>query len=316
MIKASEKSENNFSDIPEAGFLYRTAPKTIKPYLTLARFDRPIGTWLVLFPCWWSLTLATDNWSAATGSLGKTLWLYLLFGIGAVVMRGAGCTFNDITDRHFDAKVARTAGRPIPSGAVSVPQAILFMMFLSLMGLSVLIQFNYFTIYLGIASLFLVVIYPFMKRITYWPQFTLGLTFNWGAFLGWAAVRGDLELPAIILYIAGICWTLGYDTIYAHQDKEDDLIVGVKSSALKLKEKTRPWLFVFYTLTIILMAAAGYLAGLNWLFYIALALCAGQLFWQASEVDLDNPVDCLKKFKSNRLFCWILLAGIIIGHNS
>ena len=313
MIKRSKNPKNSFSDIPECGALYRVLPSAIKPYLTLARFDRPIGTWLVLFPCWWSLALATDNWTVETGSLGKTLWLYLLFGIGAVVMRGAGCTFSDITDRKFDAKVARTARRPIPSGAVSVPQAIIFMMFLSLIGLCILIQFNQYAIYLGIASLILVIIYPFMKRITYWPQLALGLTFNWGAFLGWAAVKGDLQLPAVVLYIAGIFWTLGYDTVYAHQDKEDDLIAGIKSSALKLKENTRPWLFIFYTSTVILMAEAGYLASLSWPFYVALAVCAAQLYWQARNVDLDNPSDCLKKFKSNRLFCWILLAGIIIG---
>ena len=306
-------SKNSFSDIKKSGWLYRMLPSAIKPYFTLARFDRPIGTWLVLFPCWWSLALATNNWTLTTGYLGKTLWLFLLFGIGAIVMRGAGCTFNDITDRKFAAKVARTAYRPIPSGAVSVPQAILFMIFLSLIGFSILIQLNHFAILLGIASLFLVAIYPFMKRITYWPQFALGLTFNWGALLGWAAIRGDLQLPAVILYIAGICWTLGYDTIYAHQDKEDDLTVGVKSSALKLKDKTRPWLFVFYTSTIILMAEVGHLANLSWPFYVALALCALQLFWQAREVDLDNPADCLKKFKSNRLFCWSFLAAIIIG---
>jgi len=313
MIKAFFKPTNGVSDIKKGGRLYRMLPTTVKPYFTLARFDRPIGTWLVLFPCWWSLALATKEWTLATDFLSKTLWFYMLFGIGAIIMRGAGCTFNDITDRNFDAKVARTADRPIPSGAVSVPQAILFLILLSLIGLSILIQFNYFTILLGIASLFLVVIYPFMKRITYWPQFTLGLTFNWGAFLGWAAVRGDLQLPAVILYVAGIFWTLGYDTIYAHQDKKDDLIVGVKSSALKLKDKTRPWLFVFYTLTVMLLAEAGRIADLSWPFYLALALCGVQLLWQAKEVNLDNPGDCLKKFQSNRLFCWILLAGIIVG---
>ena len=288
-------------------------PAVIKPYFRLARFDRPIGTWLVLFPCWWSLALATKNWTLTLGVLGETLWLYLLFGIGAIVMRGAGCTFNDITDRKFDAKVARTADRPIPSGAVSVPQAVLFMIFLSLIGFTVLLQLNYFAILVGVTSLFLVAIYPFMKLITNWPQFALGLTFNWGAFLGWAAVRGDLQLPAVILYIAGICWTLGYDTIYAHQDKEDDLIVGVKSSALKLRDKTRPWLFVFYTAAVILIAETGYLVGLSWPFYVALVFSALQLFWQAGAVKIDDPPDCLTKFKSNRLFCWILLTGIVLG---
>ena len=308
-----DNSNNSASDIQKGGRWDRILPTAIKPYFRLARFDRPIGTWLVLFPCWWSLALATDNWTPTQDILGKTLWLYLLFGLGAIVMRGAGCTFNDITDRKFDAKVARTADRPIPSGAVSVPRAILFMVFLAIIGFTILLQFNPFAILVGIASLFFVAIYPFMKRITYWPQFALGLTFNWGAFLGWAAVRGDLHLPAIVLYVAGIFWTLGYDTIYAHQDKEDDLVVGVKSSALKLKNKTRPWLFVFYAISILLIGESGYLAKLSWPFYIALVLAALQLFWQAKEVDIDNPADCLTKFKSNRLFCWILLAGIIFG---
>ena len=228
-------------------------------------------------------------------------------------MRGAGCTFNDIVDRDIDAMVARTADRPIPSGAVSVRKAALFMLFLSFIGFTILLQFNDFAIGVGTASVVLVVIYPFMKRITYWPQLALGLTFNWGALLGWAAVKGDLQAPALILYIAGIFWTLGYDTIYAHQDKEDDLVVGVKSSALKLGDRTRPCLFVFYTLTILLTGGAGCLAGLSWPFYVALFLASGQLFWQAGNVDIDFPADCLAKFKSNRLFSWMLLIGIIVG---
>ena len=184
MINVLDNLKNSASDIKKGGWLNQMLPAVIKPYFRLARFDRPIGTWLVLFPCWWSLALATNNWAPTPDVLGKTLWLYLLFGIGAIVMRGAGCTFNDITDRKFDAKVARTADRPIPSGAVSVPQAVLFMIFLSLIGLTVLLQLNHFAILVGMASLLLVAIYPFMKRITYWPQFALGLTFNWGAFLG------------------------------------------------------------------------------------------------------------------------------------
>ncbi len=313
MIIVLDYFKNSASDIKKGGWLDRMLPAVIKPYFRLARFDRPIGTWLVLFPCWWSLALATNNWAPTPDVLGETLWLYLLFGIGAIVMRGEGCTFNDINDREFDAKVARTVDRPIPSGAVSVPQALLFMTFLLLIGLTVLLQLNHFAILVGVASLFLVAIYPFMKRITNWPQFALGLTFNWGAFLGWVAVRGDLHLPAVILYVAGICWTLGYDTIYAHQDKEDDLVVGVKSSALKLRDKTRPWLFVFYTATVILIAETGYLAGLSWPFYVALVLSALQLFWQARGVDIHDPADCLAKFKSNRIFCWIVLAGIVLG---
>ena len=187
------------------------------------------------------------------------------------------------------------------------------MLLLSLIGFIILLQFNAFAVLVGSASLALVAIYPFMKRITYWPLFVLGLTFNWGGLLGWAAVRGDIQLPPIILYLGGIFWTLGYDTIYAHQDKEDDLLVGVKSSALKLKNNTRPWLFVFYGTAILLITGAGYFSGLNWPFYLAVLISAAQLFWQAGNVNIDDPADCLKKFKSNRLFCWILLTGIILG---
>ena len=291
------------SDIPSGNWVDRVLPAWLRPYARMARFDRPIGTWLLLFPGWWSIALARDGW--------PSLWLIALFGIGAMVMRGAGCTFNDITDRDFDAKVARTANRPIPSGQVSVKQAVVWMIALSLIGCAVLLQFNVFAIGVGIASLLLVAIYPFMKRITYWPQFVLGLAFNWGALLGWAAVRGDIETPAVLLYIAGILWTLGYDTIYAHQDKEDDVLIGVKSSALALGDKTRPWLFVFYAAAIVLTAWSGWVAGLAWPFYVALAFGAAQLAWQAVRIALDDPHDCLAKFKSNRLYGWLILGGIV-----
>ena len=293
------------SDIPKGNWVERFLPARLRPYARMARFDRPIGTWLLLFPCWWSLSLAAEGW--------PNLYLILLFGLGALVMRGAGCTFNDITDRAFDGRVARTADRPIPSGAVSVLQAVLYMGALSLIGLTILLQFNRFAVIVGAASLILIVIYPFMKRITYWPQFFLGLAFNWGALLGWAAVRGDLGLPAYLLYAAGIFWTLGYDTIYAHQDKEDDALVDIKSLALKFGAATRPYLYAFYAAAIILMVASGWAAGLAWPFYALLAAGAVQLVWQARGIDLDDPVDCLAKFKSNRLFGWLLLAAMIAG---
>ena len=297
------------SDIPVGSWVDRFVPGPARPYARMARFDRPIGAWLLLFPCWWSIALATPDWSEP----GGTLWLIVLFWIGAFIMRGAGCTFNDITDRKFDALVARTANRPIPSGQVSVPQAVAYMIGLSLIGFIVLLQFNLFAIVVGASSLVLIAIYPFMKRITYWPQFFLGLTFNWGALLGWAAMRGDLQAPALVLYLAGIFWTLGYDTIYAHQDKEDDLLIGVKSSALKLDDNTRPWLAVFFALTIILLGVSGWLVGLAWPFYVALVLAAAQLGWQTATIDINDPQDCLVKFKSNRLFSWLLVAGIIAG---
>lgn len=293
------------SDIPSGNWIDRWLPEGVRPYARMARFDRPIGWWLLLFPCWWSIALASEG--------GPSLWLISLFWLGAVVMRGAGCTFNDISDREFDAQVARTADRPLPSGDVSVGQAIAWLVVQSLIGLLVLIQFNDFAVMLGIASLALIVIYPFMKRITYWPQFVLGLAFNWGALLGWAAVQGDLARPAVLLYVAGICWTLGYDTIYAHQDKEDDLIVGVKSSALVLGPRTRPALLIFYTGAILFTGAAGWEAGLAWPFYLFLAAGAAQLAWQAAEIDTEDPFDCLAKFKSNRLYGWLLFAGIVAG---
>ena len=293
------------SDIPAGNWVDRLAPAPARPYLRLARLDRPIGTWLLLLPGWWSIALASSGW--------PDLWLLALFAIGAVVMRGAGCTVNDIADRDFDARVARTATRPIPSGEVSVLQAGAFMASLLVAGLLVLLQFNAFAIAVGAASLILVAVYPFMKRITYWPQAWLGLTFNWGALLGWAAVRGDLAAPAIVLYAAGLFWTLGYDTIYAHQDKTDDALIGVKSTALKLGEQTRPWLLGFYGLAIALLALCGSLAGLTWPFYVALVLAALHFGWQAMSVSIDDGKDCLAKFKSNRDVGLILFAGIIAG---
>lgn len=293
------------SDIPIGNWVDRLAPAPVRPYLRLARLDRPIGTWLLLLPGWWGIALASSAW--------PDLSLLVLFAIGAVVMRGAGCTLNDIADRDFDARVARTASRPIPSGQVTVPQAAAFMAILLLIGLAVLLQFNAFAAAVGAASLILVAVYPFMKRITYWPQAWLGLTFNWGALLGWAAVRGDLALPALLLYAAGLFWTLGYDTIYAHQDKQDDALIGVKSTALRLGAATKPWLVGFYGLTVALFAVCGILAGLGWPFYAALAFAALHFGWQVRSVALDDGKDCLAKFKSNRDVGLILFAGIVAG---
>ena len=293
------------SDIPAGNWVDRLAPAPARPYLRLARLDRPIGTWLLLLPGWWSIALASSGW--------PDLRLLALFAIGAVVMRGAGCTANDMADRDFDARVARTATRPIPSAQVTVTQAAAFMVLLLAVGLLVLLQFNTFAIAVGAASLILVAVYPFMKRITYWPQAWLGLTFNWGALLGWAAVRGDLAAPAIVLYAAGLFWTLGYDTIYAHQDKHDDALIGVKSTALKLGEQTRSWLLVFYGLAIALLALSGFLARLAWPFYAALVLAALHFGWQALSVMIDDQKDCLAKFKSNRDVGLILFAGLVAG---
>ena len=293
------------SDIPREGLITRLLPRAALPYARLARLDRPIGTWLLLFPCWWSLALAAGRWPDPI--------LLALFALGAVVMRGAGCTWNDITDRDIDGRVARTADRPIPSGAVSVSQALAFLGAHLAIALAILLAFNRLTILLGVASLALVFSYPLMKRVTWWPQFFLGLAFNWGALMGWAAVRGDLTAAPLLLYAAGIAWTLGYDTIYAHQDKEDDALIGVKSSALALGERTRPALFGFYAVATALFAAAGLAAGLAWPFWLGVAAVAAQLGWQAARVQLSSPADCLAKFRSNRLTGWLLLAGIVAG---
>ncbi len=298
---------HTIADAPVDNWVDRLAPAGLRPYLKLARMDRPIGTWLLLWPCWWSIALA------APAGTWPDLWLLVLFGIGALVMRGAGCTFNDIVDRDFDSRVERTRLRPIPAGQVSLKQAIAWMVLLSLVGFVILLQFNIFAIGVGVASLALVAAYPFMKRITYWPQAWLGLTFNWGALLGWAAVTGNLGPAPLTLYAAGLFWTLGYDTIYAHQDKEDDALIGVKSTALKLGQRTRPWLFVFYAVATAGIAAAGFLAGTGWPFYLGLMIAAGHLAWQAVRVDIDDSADCLAKFQSNTLFGWLLFGAIVAG---
>jgi len=257
------------------------------------------------------LALALKAQSSQAPLAWQDLLPVLYFAVGALIMRGAGCTLNDIVDRDFDAKVARTALRPIPAGQVTVKQAALFLGLLLLAGLLILLQFNSLTVTLGIASLALVVTYPFMKRITYWPQAWLGLTFNWGALMGWTAVTGSLSWPPLLLYAGGIAWTLGYDTIYAHQDKEDDALIGVKSTALKLGDSTKAWLVGFYALALIFMGTAGWLIGLNWIFLLALAAMALQMTWQVVGLRQDDPADCLRKFHSNRILGWIYLIGIV-----
>ena len=227
------------------------APSWTRPYLRLARLDRPIGSWLLLIPCWWSVGLA-----AVHAGTQVNVWHLILFFLGAFAMRGAGCTWNDIVDRDLDAQVERTRSRPIPSGQVTIPAAGMFLVLQALVGLAVLLQFNSFTRYVGIASLAVVVIYPFMKRITYWPQIVLGLAFSWGALMGWPATFARLGLPAFLLYAGSIAWVIGYDTIYAHQDRDDDALIGIRSTALLFGPHTKLLLLLFYGCAVILLALA------------------------------------------------------------
>jgi 4-hydroxybenzoate polyprenyltransferase len=294
------------TDIHVGDWVDRLLPRWAEPYARLARLDRPIGTWLLLFPGWWGIALAGPRWPDPL--------LLALFALGAVAMRGAGCTLNDIADRDYDGQVARTRLRPIPSGRVSVMQAAIFMAAQLAIGAAILLSLNRASIFLGLAVLGLIATYPYMKRITYWPQLFLGLNFNWGALLGWTAVTGSLAWPPVLLYLGGIFWTLGYDTIYAHQDKEDDARIGVKSSALALGNRTRPFLFLFYGAATALWITAGIVARLHPVFFAGLALAIVQLCWQAARADINDPIDCLKKFRSNRLVGWLVFASIVVGH--
>ncbi len=283
------------------------APAWLRPYLRLARLDRPIGSWLLLIPCWWSAWLA-----GVDAGMRVNVRHVVLFFIGAFAMRGAGCTWNDIVDRDLDAMVERTRSRPIPSGQVSVPAAAGFLVAQALVGLAVLLQFNWFTVWTGIASLAVVAIYPFMKRITYWPQIVLGLAFSWGALMGWPAVFGRLDWPAFILYAASIAWVIGYDTIYAHQDREDDALIGIKSTAILFGENTRPMLTVFYSLAVALMAIACWAAGGGIVLSVGLFVFAAHLSWQISRFRTGDPELCLRVFKSNRDAGLILFAAMVI----
>jgi len=297
------------SDIRADDILHQLSPSRLGPYIRLARLDRPIGTWLLLFPCFWSIALA----ELALGRVPDP-GLYLLFALGAVVMRAAGCTINDIFDRDFDGRVARTASRPLPSGEISLRQALVFLAGLLTIGLLILLQLSSTAIWLGVLSLALVIPYPLMKRITWWPQAWLGLTFNWGAWMGWAAVADAVSWSSLLLYVGGLFWTLGYDTIYAHQDKEDDALIGVKSSALWLGERTRPWIGVFYAVTLLFFAAACWAAGAGWPAYLGLFAAGLHFAWQVRTLDIDDPANCLLRFRSNRFIGWLFLAGILAAN--
>jgi 4-hydroxybenzoate polyprenyltransferase len=284
------------------------APQWSRPYLRLSRLDRPIGSWLLLMPCWWSAALA----AGVAGDIKQLLLVIALFLIGAFVMRGAGCTWNDITDRDLDALVERTRSRPIPAGQVSVPQAFVFLVVQALIGLAVLLQFNRFAVATGIASLVIVAVYPFMKRITWWPQIVLGLAFSWGALMGFAVTLGRIDATAFLLYAGSIAWVIGYDTIYAHQDAEDDALIGIKSTALLFGARTKPALMAFYGLAVVLIGVALMLAGVRWPAWIGLAAFAVHLVWQIARLEISNPALCLRIFKSNRDAGLLLFAGLLV----
>ena len=283
------------------------APLWARPYLRLSRFDRPIGWWLLLLPCWWSATLA----AGIAQDLRSLPAVIALFFIGAVVMRGAGCTWNDITDRNLDARVERTRSRPIPAGQVTVTRAAIFLVVQALIGLAVLLQFNGFAIVTGIGSLVIVAIYPFMKRITYWPQIVLGLAFSWGALMGFAVILARIDATGLLLYIGAIAWVIGYDTIYAHQDTEDDALIGIKSTALLFGERTRPALMIFYGAAVLLIGVALWRGGSQWFAWAGLIAFAAHLAWQIQTIKIENPALCLRLFKSNRDAGLLLFAGLL-----
>jgi 4-hydroxybenzoate polyprenyltransferase len=294
-----------YTDISSAGWVARLPPGWV-PYVHLARLDRPIGAWLLFLPGLWSILLAG-------APAGRTVWLIALFFIGSLLMRGAGCVVNDLWDRELDRKVTRTAQRPLASGALGLRQAFGFLAALLAGGLLILLQLNPLARVLGVASLALVVSYPLAKRVTWWPQAMLGLTFSWAAPMGYAAASGHLGWPALALYAAAFAWILGYDTIYAHQDREDDALVGVRSTARLFAERTAPFLAACYGATVALLALAGGLAGLGWGFYLALALPAALLARQVVTLDIDDPGHCLLLFKSNREVGLAIGLAVLLG---
>ena len=304
------------ADAVAGNWVDRYAPARARPYLRLSRADRPVGTWALLIPCLWGLLAA----AAATGWRAFDLWILAAVALGAFLMRGAGCTWNDITDREFDAEVERTRSRPLPSGQVTVRGALIWMGVQVLVSFLILITFNGMAILLGVASIALVAIYPFGKRFTWWPQFILGLNLNWGALWAWAAHTGSLTLAPVLLYCGGIAWTLFYDTIYAHQDIEDDTLIGVKSTARLFGSETPAWLDLFVMITVLMMSAGmflalaplGNLAALA--FGLAGALGMGlHMAWLAQTVDLEDPHSCLIRFRALTRTGMIPVAGLLLA---
>ncbi|MER8810649.1 4-hydroxybenzoate octaprenyltransferase [Mesorhizobium australicum] len=312
----SKAAQGRVADAPNRHWVYRVLPRAIWPYAQLARWDRPIGWQLLLWPCWWSAALAASAYPRPGDPLLSLLPapLYLvLFLIGAIAMRGAGCTYNDIVDQDIDSQVERTRSRPLPSGQTTRRRAWLFLVLQALVGLAVLLQFNGFAILLGVCSLGIVAVYPFMKRISNWPQLFLGLAFSWGALMGWAVEFGDLDGPAIMLYIGSILWVIGYDTIYAHQDKEDDAIVGVRSTARLFGDNTKTWLAGLYGGTLICFAIAFASAQAPVVALAGLIAAGAHMARQIAVLDIDDPDQCLRLFRSNNQVGWLIFLGLIGG---
>lgn len=300
-------ADGALTDAPPENWVDRLAPRFLRPYLKLGRFDRPIGTWLLLFPCWWSQTLAEVD----SGSPYPNLSYLALFAIGAVAMRAAGCAYNDFVDRDIDGRVRRTANRPIPSGQISPVAALIYVVAAALVGFAILLSFNSFTIWLAISSLVIVAAYPFAKRLTSYPQFVLGLAFNWGALVGWAAVKGSVGWPPVILYVGCVLWTIGYDTIYAHQDKEDDAVLGLGSTALRFGDDTVSYVGALYGAGVVLWLIAGALAGAHLIYFLAVTLVFLQMSWQVATLDVKDAANCLRRFQSNRDVGIAVFVGLV-----
>ena len=297
--------DTGIADRVHGNWVDTRAPDELRPYLRLSRADRPIGTWLLLLPCWWGALLGALAHPETAGA--HTLWVMIACALGAFLMRGAGCTWNDITDRDIDPQVERTRNRPLAAGTVTVREALMWMGIQSLAGFLLLLTFNAAAIWLGVLSLLPVAVYPFAKRFTWWPQVFLGLAFNWGALLAWTAQTGSLDWPAVILYLAGIAWTLFYDTIYAHQDREDDALIGVKSTARLFGDNSENWLRGFLVVSVVLMSLAIIyaLAPLAEPLRLSLTLAGAWAFgahlnWQLGRLNINDSAICLKLFHSNR----------------
>ena len=317
--KVSFVAKGRVSDAKERNWVDNFCPEWSQPFLRLSRMDRPIGTWLLLIPCWWGLLVAILQSGGTLISL-KVLWIAIVCILGAILMRGAGCTWNDITDRNLDAKVARSKSRPLPSGLISLKLAVIWMIIQLILSAILLLTLNWFAVFVGVLSLVVVVIYPFAKRFTWWPQLFLGFAFNWGVLLSWSAYQNSLSISPLFLYIAGIFWTLFYDTIYAHQDKEDDVRIGIKSTALRLGSKTTRWLHffligvvVFYILTMSTIYFEGPRFFSLLFCVVGILLMSCHLFVQIKKLDINDAEKCLTLFRSNRDSGLLLVASLCLA---